>query len=285
MKLVSEAYILAALYSSVATDGKGEVGRAAGLQHDFSAMGEVEILFSRTKQFSTMPDWLLWASIVESALWLPLLRARRIEIFPRDQPISKEAYFNLLPALWTACKYRSMKLVPNTFIYDMLFMTLVNIQVDEFIEGAVTSEFQDDIQNLHFQNLHLLIDEITDAAIRETADGSHATNGTHSTNGTCVMNNNDLSTHLESKTVCRRPHIYTMSSSQEPQQVSEVLSQFALHVLGHGARASANDRRSLEREFRSFLHTQTRQMEDNTRFRRQEQGRVRERSKRRFRQS
>lgn len=161
VKFVTEAYTLSAFCASVPSDDKATVGHSLGHNTQISKMKQFRPLMKLTKHFSAMPDWKLWASLTESALFLPLLRTRRLEVFPRDKlRVSKDAYFNMLPFLWVGCTHRLGIHVPTTFIFDMLFMTLINIQVDEFMEDIATRTFEHDTSTLH-----RLIDEATDDAL------------------------------------------------------------------------------------------------------------------------
>jgi hypothetical protein len=171
VKFVMEAYILSARRISPPT-GKGIVGHSLGLEDSIAKTKAFRPLLKLTKTFSTMSDEDLRASLTESALFLPLLRARRLEVFPRDKlQVSEDAYFELLPFLWVGCSNRSKNFVPTTFVFDMLFMTLINIQVDEFMEDIATQAFEHDPDTLH-----RLIDHATEQAWDTT--GSHlATNG------------------------------------------------------------------------------------------------------------
>ena len=98
VKLVIEAYVLAALRVSTALGQKQDLGRALGLSDRVSQMSRYMPLLQRTKLFSSMPEWQLWASLVESALFIPLLQARRLEVFPRDDfKVTKDTYLDIIP--------------------------------------------------------------------------------------------------------------------------------------------------------------------------------------------
>ncbi|EME80706.1 uncharacterized protein MYCFIDRAFT_189135 [Pseudocercospora fijiensis CIRAD86] len=215
VKFVTEAYVLAA--HRVALSGHAQA-----------------TLLKRTKHFRNMPEWLMQASLIESTLWLPGLRTRRLEIFPRDdRRIAKDAYFTILPALWICCQNRSKKFVPNSFVNDMLFMTLINIQVDEFIEAVITPTFEDHPGDLHDMIDHM-IDDVSENRKSLEMDG-------------IVLRDED---RVEKFLPLRR---------------------FAEHILQHERirTASRRDRAILQQELRSFLHTQATQMEDNSKLRKQ----------------
>lgn len=155
-----EAYILSARRMSFTPSKEGGVGHSLGLEQSMLKTEPFFPLLKLTKTFSTMSKEDLEASLIEAALFLPLLRARRLEVFPRDDlKVSKDAYFDMLPFLWVGCSNRSRNYVPTTFVFDMLFMTLINIQVDEFMEDIATQAFEHDPAGLH-----ALIDEATEAA-------------------------------------------------------------------------------------------------------------------------
>lgn len=241
VRTVSEAYTLAALKISTETSTNAAVGSQLGFTTHITTMEKYRPLLKRTKAFHDMPDWRLTASLVESALFVPMLRARRLDFFQRDDRrlTSDDYYIDLLPATWITSKNRSGVLASASFLFDMIFLSLINFQADEFIEAIADPAFTTDTSKLHS-----LVDQTVDAATRRSG-GTKASNTSRA--------DSPLSEHRE---------------------VSDPLSRLASIVFDHGhvAKASVEDRASLEREFRSFLHTQTIQMEDNAAFRKQDEG-------------
>lgn len=168
VKFVTEAYVLSAFRASIPSGDKVAVGHSLGHSTQISKMEQFLPLMKLTKHFSAMADWKIRAALTESALFLPLLRTRRLEVFPRDKlRVSKDTYFNMLPFLWVGCTYRLGIYIPTTFIFDMLFMTLINIQVDEFMEDIATRTFEHDTATLH-----VLIDKATDDALGDAGPPS-----------------------------------------------------------------------------------------------------------------
>ncbi|RMZ72785.1 gibberellin cluster-kaurensynthase [Pyrenophora seminiperda CCB06] len=237
VKFVAEAYILSAKRASLPSPSAGTVGHTLNHSAQISKTQKFFPLMKLTAHFSSMPDWKLQAALTESALFLPLLRTRRLEVFPRDKlRVSKDAYFDMLPFLWVGCAYRLGLNVPTTFIWDMLFMTLINIQVDEFMEDVATRMFENDTDTLH-----RLIDQATNEALEK----GYA----------------DFPT--QAWDTCERA---------QDGEVYIPIVKFAHYILAHPPilLASPHDRRGLIYEFRQFLHTQTQQMSDNAAFRAQQ---------------
>ncbi|KAL7778241.1 hypothetical protein CFE70_004918 [Pyrenophora teres f. teres 0-1] len=73
-------------------------------------------LFHRAPLFNSLPRWELCASMIEAALLLPSLRARRHHIFPRMGLESDESYFDVV-------------------------VTMLNFQLDEFMEATAGPAF------------------------------------------------------------------------------------------------------------------------------------------------
>ncbi|SMR42083.1 unnamed protein product [Zymoseptoria tritici ST99CH_3D1] len=251
LRFVREAYVLAARRMTVAPKAAGDVGRSLALDESIRKTKPFLALLKLTETCATMPDLVIKLSLTEAALFLPLLRTRRSEVFPRDElKVSQDAYFDLLPFLWVGCSNRSKNYVPTNFVFDMLFMTLINIQVDEFIEGIATQAFEHDPPALR-----RLIDLATDEAWNLANAGVDKRSWDVATGtGEAISNEADL--HL------LRPDVY------------HPLVRFAKYILNHAPIlvASAQDRRRLKHEFRQFLHTQTTQMSDNAKFRSQPEG-------------
>ncbi|KAF7191955.1 Ent-kaur-16-ene synthase, partial [Pseudocercospora fuligena] len=262
LKFVTEGYVLAAYRAASHNRNREQhtIGLRSGLPVDFPQLAKFRTLLSKTTHFCNMAGWLLSASLIEGALWMPILRAKRLDVFPRDDKnIGKDAYLELLPTLWTGCIYRSMSFVPDVFIHDAIFMTLINIQVDEFIEGIATPEFESNTAVLH-----ALIEEVVD---RVAIDASISPRITKTMINRC---NKDLTHQADCSSHVKAP--CNLDNDKAKSKISGPLSRFVEFFLGHPRIKNANlyDRRRLELEIKNFLHAQTQQMEDNTRFAGQE---------------
>ncbi|KAI9148470.1 Copalyl diphosphate synthase [Paramyrothecium foliicola] len=217
-------------------------------------------LIKATPLFATTPEWQLKASIAEAFLFQPLLRQRRLEIFPRTH-MEPDKYFDLISLTWTTCNNRLSAFASTEFIYEMMVISFLDYQVDEFMEGVVALEFKDEMDVLR-----KLIDEILMAV--------------YGANTPCFSNGNSF---LQGQMSAARVHAGAFATSCDPvheplrrpyelsdkkHQVLKTLEDFVSYIVRHSAVKSASlwDRRSVLQELRIFLHAQVTQLEDNHRL-------------------
>ncbi|KAH8128114.1 ent-copalyl diphosphate/ent-kaurene synthase [Trichoderma asperellum] len=238
VQFVFEAYVLAALkVSTTLENNKRDVGRFIGLGDRVSKLRSFTPLLQRTPLFSQVPEWQIWASLLESALFVPLLRARRLGVFPRDSiNMTKDSYLDIIPFTWIGCNNLSKNFAPTTFMFDMMMISMLGFQTDEFMESVAASAFSHDPEGLHS-----LIDLATSKAAH----------------------------HINKNSIRNGAHDVPDGEVYEP--VFEPLYRFSLHVLGHESirSASPEDNKRMERELKHYLHAHASQAEDNARFSRQ----------------
>ncbi|GAB1309809.1 Ent-kaurene synthase [Madurella fahalii] len=158
---LTQSYRLAALKSAMQS-----VSRNHSVGFGAKPMQKYVGLFRQMPLFSGVPDWQLQASSIESSLFLPLLRARRLDIFPRHG-MEKDKYFDMIPFIWSACNNYSQSFASTAYIYEMMVVSLLNFQADEHMEAVAGTYFKRDTGSLR-----CLIDEIClgDARFESAAD-------------------------------------------------------------------------------------------------------------------
>jgi hypothetical protein len=231
-----------------------DVGRSLHLSSDLSQMKPYVSLLKQTKLFSFVPDWQLLASLVESSLFVPLLRARRLDVFARDDNsrIGKDHYLNLIPVTWVGCNNLLKAYVPTDFLFDMMVISLLGYQTDEFFEAVVAPAFSHDPASLQ---------SIISYVLRTTLDDECQNSAN------CLpLNVPDAS--LERHKVCTTHPCISLSYPADSMQVCQSFSRLARNVLYHDRvrKASGVDRKNLEFEFKNFLLAHARQMMDNNSF-------------------
>ncbi|KAF2129174.1 Ent-kaur-16-ene synthase [Dothidotthia symphoricarpi CBS 119687] len=228
---VAEAYWLAAV--KVGLDPIGETALSVG--HSLESpqlskrMNGYLNTVSQTKLFSSMPFWELRASFVESMLFAPLLRAERLKVYDRDHMgISRDSYLDIIPFTWIGCNNRSRTYVATSLLFDMMILSMLGYQTDEFIEAIAAPAFAHDTVQLHE-----LIDDIIDR---------------------------NVVTHIH---FTHSPIRNDISKDRDIVKVS--LQRFVNHVLEHKQirKASPEDQATLRHELRAFLHAHTTQIESN----------------------
>lgn len=236
--LLTEAYVLAALKSSTSV----AVGRPMGSHFWFSMLSTAQHakLFQKTPLFSSVPELEIHLSLLEATLFQPLLRSQRLFVFPRSG-MEEDKYFDIIPFTWTACNNRARTFASTSFIYEMMIISFLNYQADEFMEAVAGLSFVEKLPELR---------ELIESTI---ANVHTNTNG----NGSGVLKQYSKSDE-EKKT-----------NAFVDQKVSLPLARFVGHVLKHPSVTSASpwSRDALKRELGIFLKAHVTQAEDNQQFR------------------
>lgn len=240
---VAEAYKLAALQSAGLEVPAATVGHSLTSAVPSSDLEQYMRLVRKTALFSSLDDWELRASIIESSFFVSLLQAQRVEIYPRENiKIEEDRYLSIIPFTWVGCNNRSRAFASNRWLYDMMYLSLLGYQTDEYMEAVAGPVFGD------ISLLHHTIDKI----IENTKVNSAGTNGT--------LRNGNGHRH-------ESPNI---------GQVENTLTRFTNSVLNHKdvLRSSSCDQDTLRQEFRMFMHAHATQLEDNSHFSKQDCGDV-----------
>ncbi|CCT69398.1 gibberellin cluster-kaurensynthase [Fusarium fujikuroi] len=235
---VAEAYKLAALQSASLEVPAATIGHSVTSAVPSSDLEKYMRLVRKTALFSPLDEWGLMASIIESSFFVPLLQAQRVEIYPRDNiKVDEDKYLSIIPFTWVGCNNRSRTFASNRWLYDMMYLSLLGYQTDEYMEAVAGPVFGD------VSLLHQTIDKVIDNTMGNLARA----NGTvHSGNG-------------------------HQHESPNIGQVEDTLTRFTNSVLNHKdvLNSSSSDQDTLRREFRTFMHAHITQIEDNSRFSKQ----------------
>ncbi|KAI0395381.1 Copalyl diphosphate synthase [Xylariaceae sp. FL0594] len=230
--LLTESYVLAALKEASRLHSQGH-HPVAPPKADATAVA----FFRQTPLFSSIPRHEIQASYIEAKLFQPLLRRRRLLVFPRKD-MEEDKYFDLIPFTWTACNNRKRVFSSTTYLFEMMIISFLNYQADEFMEAVAGQEYSDDLEALH-----RLIDDIVLGNSKGGKNGHVATNG-------------------EAKSP---PHFKQTTTTNE---AAGPLTKFVDYVLQHPSveRASSWSRKVLREELGVFLHAHVHQTADNMRF-------------------
>lgn len=238
--LLSKTYYLAALKAcddTIFSRQPDLIGHRLRIQYDSTILKQYTKVIQKTPLFSPIPDWQIRGSAIEAALFEPLLRQRRHEIFTREN-MEEDKYFAMIPLTWTACNNRAGMPASCAFMFDMMFLSVLNFQVDEFMESVAGPAFEP-----HFDELKSLIDDVFSGyTCNGIANGSY-TPIIQTPNG-----------QLPSPTI--------------HDEVRRPLERYIKHLLQHDAvqQASSRDVHALRQELKRFLHAHVTQAADNARF-------------------
>ncbi|KAI5860764.1 Copalyl diphosphate synthase [Durotheca rogersii] len=220
-------------------------------------------LFQGTPLFINSPQWHIQASMLEGALFHPLLLSYKPNIFPR-KGMDEAKYFHIVPFTWTSCNNRSCTFASASFLYDMMVISLLNYEVDEFMESVPGPEFQGNIPGLRALISDLFVEDYS-SPYNGLRSLSLPSNGHSSrcrdTNGAAC------STEIKGATAGALNRTLDVQGVNY-QQVAEPLSSFVAYVLEHQSVVAASDwdRKNLQRELKTYLLAHVTQAEENIRL-------------------
>lgn len=247
-RMLTQGYKLAALKaaSQPARVHTAAFGRAAVPPRPDPSQKFVQLL-QKTPLFASTPEWQIQASMTEASLFQPLLRRRRLDVFPRKD-MAPDKYFDLIPLTWSSCNNRRARFVPTSFLYEMMVISFLDFQADEFMEAVAGPAFRGDLPSLR-----RMIDGVFEAVLAR--DGPSDGNGSEAVNGAKPTAESAAPDFRGADGV----------EANERQEVRQALTRFVRHIAGHGSvrTASAWDRQSTLRELRIYLHAHVTQSEDN----------------------
>lgn len=154
-----QAYILAALQAPIPKQQSGPTIES----HFEIPLAKVTIqtkYYARQAWFANTPEWLIQASLIEGHLFLPQIRDVRYAVFPSDN-LAEDHHFNHVPFMWIAANSVEKRLVGAEFLYQMMILSVLNRQFEEYMENVVGEvfagcmfEIEDIIQSI-FQELEM----------------------------------------------------------------------------------------------------------------------------------
>ncbi|KAK2879355.1 hypothetical protein FQN49_000965 [Arthroderma sp. PD_2] len=231
--------------------------------------------YSSLPLFSTMEPWKIRASLIEAYLFLPQLRQIRLDVFPRTQ-MEEDKYFEYIPFTWTGNSNHNNTFLPTKTLRDMMILSFLNYQADEYMEAVVGRYF-----GMENMALTSMIDGIF-SDIEVNLKGAANTDGTNGpalkmklTKRHSVSNGSSPTKHANghpangsNNGVRSRKDSQTNPSLQD---VSEVLRSFITYIMHHPCVSGATplDRSRVKTELRTFLLSHMEQSEDNMQFSKQ----------------
>ena len=275
--ILSETYCLAALKAQASSHAWGAAVQSLA-DISIKKLTKFTHFFSQLPLFSKGSQWKLQASLIEGYLFYPQLKRMSLDIFPRKD-MAKDDYLEYIPLTWTACNNNQGTPLNANFLWDMMVVSMLNYQADEYMEAVVGDKFADNLTSVK-QVIHHLC-ETTSTSNNETNTSEKPIGG--KINGTKKrFQSNCNGDEPEEPAKRNRPETngtsenrsaatwqkLTNRSAHDLSEVSQTLSRFINHILTHQhiARSSTHDRSTLLNELRSFLLAHITQIEDNSSF-------------------
>lgn len=215
--------------------------------------------FSQLPLFANFAGWRLQAALIEGYLFHPLIRRIRLDIFPRKN-MEEDKYFEYIPSTWTSSNNLDKTFVSPNFLYDMMVISFLNYQADEYMEAVVSKAVRHDLNPIKSIIERLLeIPESYHTAV--SVNGIHTPKSDEGPDDKPVLTNGNRVNGMNHR-----------SETEDLDDIRRVLKLFVSHVLDHPAvtKASSYDQTQLRNELRTFLFAHITQAEDNARLAAQE---------------
>lgn len=260
------SYIIAALNVSNADQRcKTELGVDTLTAIPLAKITKFQEFFSQLPVFINMPQWKLRASLIERYLHLLQLQRKKHEIFQKEG-MGNDKYFEYIPFTWIAsASLEKVPISPKT-LHQMMVLSFLNYQADEFMERAVRNNNMkgtlNEVQHVVREIFKELKGEGTDKASSDTLwNGVQATrkaDGLLSNGNTAIESTNNEDGYSEATAAIHK--------------IQHTLTKFVDAILKHPSvtAASSYDRGRLGAELQAFLLAHITQVEDNNRFQLQE---------------
>ncbi|KAI1320899.1 Ent-kaurene synthase [Xylariaceae sp. FL0255] len=143
--VLSEAYCLAAVL--VPEEPEEWSGHSRGFETCSKATLDImkaRGVVAQTPLFSKVSEQLLRTAEIQACHAFYELERNRSKIFPKTTS-GEDEYLVFIPLTWTACSVRRGAPVSLSVIMDMMNLSMLNYQVDEYMESMVERQFTGDL--------------------------------------------------------------------------------------------------------------------------------------------
>ncbi|KAI9666051.1 MAG: hypothetical protein M1821_003986 [Bathelium mastoideum] len=99
---------------------------------------QLQSLLKGLPLFQKAPLQSIPLAMLEAQQYSGYLDREKSKIFPRDQmPMTEDKYLRFISVLWTACNQTSKSILPPDVLWNMIFLSMLNFQMDEYMESVV----------------------------------------------------------------------------------------------------------------------------------------------------
>ena len=212
--------------------------------------------YAQIPLYAGVAEWQLQASLIEGYLFLPQLKRVNRDIFPRSD-MEEDKYFEYIPFTWTGANNLEGTFLGANFLYEMMIISFLNYQADEYMEAVVGGRFSDSPDTIR-DIIKRIFEEFN---VRDLSNGHGS-----------LQNVNDLDKSLNGTNSRETNGAKVPGFAADCADVYKTLQRFVTYVLSHPRvrSSSAYDQRRLRHELKVFLLAHVDQIEDNNRFSKQE---------------
>ncbi|OTB17444.1 hypothetical protein K445DRAFT_310851 [Daldinia sp. EC12] len=222
-------------------------------------------LISRTPLFNQANIELLFAAQLQACYALTSLQPRRLDIFPRTG-MGEDKYLTFIPLTWTACMSLQQDPVSLAVLFDMMLLSMLNYQVDEYMEDMLEHEGQ---QKADFASAQDTVRQL----FNEVAPSKDEQNGTSRTRDMSQWTTELKLPECNGKDL-PKANGHTNGSHAGISSMKSVLRRYSAHILQHPSviKCPRNMQAQLARELQTFLLAHINHAEDNYALSRQPNG-------------
>ncbi|KAI4157566.1 MAG: hypothetical protein LQ342_008188 [Letrouitia transgressa] len=106
-------------------------------------------LFSNLPLFQKSKPASVDLVLIEAGQVSKRLRKSRNILFTRDDiPMTADKYVEFIPMIWVACNHKSGHILSANIVWEMVLLSLLNFQVDEYMESVVAGIAESEISML-----------------------------------------------------------------------------------------------------------------------------------------
>jgi len=203
-------------------------------------------------------------SVLEGYLLLPRLRAVRLDIFPR-KGMAEDRWLEYIPLTWMCCNYLNSP-VNTELLIEMMLLSMLNYQLDEYMEAVVGVHFSDKPEIIRALIYKLCAEPSVSSSLLPLKRRHEYLEfgGPNDTNNS--IGRNYTATKTSSTKVTNNKLI--SAADTDLSGVEEVLTKYVAHVRKRPfvLRATPRARSRLRRELATFLSAHVTQNSDNALF-------------------
>ncbi|KAE8137311.1 hypothetical protein BDV38DRAFT_293075 [Aspergillus pseudotamarii] len=208
-------------------------------------------VFGQLPTFRDTPRRTMLLAITEAHFYSRALRKIRLDIFPRDRMrMTKDKYLDFIPVAWTSINTISGFPLSSETMWDMMVISMLNYQADEYMESVVGSLPKPCLRELKLEIRNACLDE--DLSTEDISD--------------VFMKDDQLPGWIPSP---QTEESQSQSPSPHLSEVSEVILKYIRHVRYHPCVivCPAATQREVGKELDKFLHAHMAHNADNSRLR------------------
>ncbi|KAL9640532.1 MAG: hypothetical protein Q9204_000679 [Flavoplaca sp. TL-2023a] len=209
--------------------------------------------FSSLPLFQQSPLRFMDLAFIEAGGMAKRLRSFRDTLFTRDDiPMTADKYVDLIPMVWVACNHKSGHILSAYIVWEMILLSLLNFQVDEYMESVVGR-----IEGLELQMLEPFLRQECGCE----NDRSHSA-------ADARTRESDLTDRVKKRKMSEGKAYIAQNEVPAVASASRTLSRFIQHVIKHASvlRSPPSMQRELAREVYDFLVAHITHNQDSVAF-------------------